>query len=219
MLTFYYHPLSPIARRVWLALLEKQLTFELIEVNLKSGEQHQPEFSALNPFHHVPVLTDGDLTLVESLAILDYLDAKFPERSLSPTAPEAMARMRMVQMVIANELMTKLPLLVADPKAEALSQQLNTAFTFLSAQLGEQPYFGGASLSLADVVAGATLPLMCRLGVSFASYPTLEQWRSHIVQRPAWQQTTPSDAALVQWQRWVGMMVRRRRQQQAKAKQ
>ena len=72
MLKLYYTPLSLNARRVWVALLEKQIAFEAIELNL-DGDQFGPDFLAINPFHRIPVLIDGDLTLVESLAILDYL--------------------------------------------------------------------------------------------------------------------------------------------------
>lgn len=219
MLTFYSHPLSPIARRVWLALLEKELRFELIEVDLKSGEQRRPEFSARNPFHHVPVLIDGDLTLIESLAILDYLDAKYPARSLTPAEPEAIAQMRMVQMIVVNELVTKLPQMVAEPQSDLLAERLKPALVFLATQLGYQDYFGGAALSLADVVAGAALPLMHRLGVSLDGYPTLEQWRSRLMERPAWRHTEPTDEAFAQWKRWVSLMVKRRQQQEARALQ
>lgn len=217
MLTFYYHPLSPIARRVWLALLEKGLDFELVEVNLKDGEQRRPEFSALNPFHRVPVLVDGDLTLIESLAILDYLEAKFPAQPLMPTSPEAIARVRMVQMVVVNELVTKLPRLVVEPQAKLGAAPLEPALALLTDQLGHQDYFGGAALSLADIVAGAALPLMHRLGVPLNGYPALDRWRSRLMQRPAWQQTEPNDKAFAQWKRWIGLMAKR--QQQARALQ
>ncbi|MGF1513656.1 MAG: glutathione S-transferase family protein [Elainellaceae cyanobacterium] len=209
MLTFHYHPLSPIARRVWLALLEKGLDFEPVEVNLKAGENRQPRFSALNPFHHVPVLTDEDLTLIESLAILDYLEAKFPAQPLTPTSPVALAQMRMVQMVTVNELVTQLPRLAADPQPESIPERLSPALGFLASQLAQQNYFGGDGLSLADVVAGAALPLMHRLGVSLDDYPTLDRWRLRLMGRTAWRQTEPSDEAFAQWKRWVGLMVRR----------
>lgn len=48
MLKFYYHPLSPVARRVWLALLEKELPFEQILVNLAKGEQRTSSYLDLN---------------------------------------------------------------------------------------------------------------------------------------------------------------------------
>ncbi len=83
MLKFYYHPLSPISRRVLICLLEKSIEFEPVIVQLNLKEQFQPEFLALNPFHHVPVLVDGDVKLIESIAILDYLDARYPTPRMS----------------------------------------------------------------------------------------------------------------------------------------
>jgi glutathione S-transferase len=101
MIEFYYNPLSPITRRVWIALLEKQLEFEPRLVNL-NGDQFEPDYLALNPFHHVPVIVDGNFRVLESIAILDYLEAKYPNPSLSPTDAETLAKVRMVQMVATN---------------------------------------------------------------------------------------------------------------------
>ncbi|MBF2022554.1 MAG: glutathione S-transferase family protein [Hydrococcus sp. C42_A2020_068] len=47
MLKFYYNPISPIARRVWIVLLEKNIPFESVLVNL-NGDKFQPEFLAIN---------------------------------------------------------------------------------------------------------------------------------------------------------------------------
>ena len=99
MLKLYYHPLSPLARRVWISLLEKKLEFEPIVVNLDRGEQLKPEFLELNPFHHVPILVDEDFRIIESLAIMDYLEAKYPEISLLPSDPKTLAKVKMAQMV------------------------------------------------------------------------------------------------------------------------
>ena len=102
MLKLYYTALSVNSRRVWVALQQKQIAFEPIELNL-GGDQFAPEFSAINPFHRIPVLIDGDLTVVESLAILDYLEAKYPTPALLPTEAKALAIVRMVEMVSLNE--------------------------------------------------------------------------------------------------------------------
>ena len=74
MLKFYYSRLSINARRVWVTLLEKNLEFEPIILKL-NGDQFQPDFLEINPFHHIPVLIDQDLKIFESLAILDYLES------------------------------------------------------------------------------------------------------------------------------------------------
>jgi glutathione S-transferase len=221
MLTFYYHPLSPVARRVWIALLEKDIPVESEIVNLK-GEQFRPEFLAVNPFHHVPVIVDDGLRVLESLAILDYLEAKYPNPSLMPQTPEAIAQMRMVQMVTANELTPKLPALTiasesSEPDVETL-QQVHTIFGFLAEQLGTGDYFGGDRLSLADVTLGAAMPLLHRLGVSFEAHPTLATWFERIVVRESWQTTEPDDAAFNTWKRWMLVMIKRRQQQMARAK-
>lgn len=220
MLTFYYHPLSPVARRVWLALLERQIPFEPVLVDLK-GEQHRPDYLALNPFHHVPVVVDEGVRVLESLAILDYLEAAYPQRPLVPPGAVAIATMRMVQLVTTNELTPKLPaLLVASESADAdgeTLQQLATVLDFLSQQLQGAAYFGGEDISLADITAGATLPLVRRFGFDFADHPAVAAWLDRLMARPAWQQTEPSDDAFAAWKRWMSLMVKRRLRQQQRA--
>ncbi len=213
MPTFYYHPLSPIARRVWLALLEKDIAFTPRIVDLKNRENFQPEYLAIHPFHHVPALVDRDLTLIESFAILDYLDAKFPTRSLSPSEPAMIGQMKMVQLVVANELMPLIPKLILlgdrDGGDGVLRERLDTVLKFLGEQLAGD-YFGGEGLSLADITVGAALPLIRRMGSDLRAYPSLDTWCDRVSARPAWQQTEPSDEDLSAWRRWVNVMVRRR---------
>ena len=93
MLTLYHSPISPNSRRVWITLLEKGLEFELVEIKL-DGEQFKPDFLALNPFHHIPVLVDDGFNVVESLAILDYLEAKYPTPAMLPTDAKDLAMAR-----------------------------------------------------------------------------------------------------------------------------
>jgi glutathione S-transferase len=214
MLTFYYHPLSPIARRVWLALLEKDLPFEPQVIDIRGKQQLGADFLALNPFHHVPVLVDGDVRLIESLAILDYLDRQYPAVVMSPTDPAEFAKMRMVQMVVTNELMPKIIGFALaseeNPLAADTLSAVETCLTFLEQQLNGQQYFGGDRLNLADIIAGATLPLFCHLGLSLQAYPSLHQWHSTITQRPAWQHSQPTDEALQHWLRWIRLQAKKR---------
>ncbi len=219
MLKFYYHPLSPIARRVWWALLEKEIAFEPVIVDLR-GKQFEPDFLAISPFHHVPVLVHNDVRLIESLAILDYLDHQFPQPSLSPTAPAALAQMRMVQMVVTNEVITQLVAVVNaenQPLSIAKKEHLETCFRFLEEQLGEEEYFGGDRLNLADILAGSTVPLFSRLGISLQPYESLFRWQVRITERPSWQQTNPGDDDFQQWQRWIQLQVKRRQRQRPRA--
>jgi glutathione S-transferase len=218
MLTFYYHPLSPIARRVWLALLEKAIPFEPVLVDLKARENLQSHYLALNPFHHVPVVVDGDTQILESFAILDYLEAKFPEPPLSSRDPIAISQMKMVQQVTANELFPQLPHLVtAAPETMGPTDlpHVHTVLTFFTAQLGAATYFGGDHLDLADITAGAVIPLMVQLGFSLRDYPELAAWCDRLTVRPAWQHTTPTNSDLEAWRRWIALMIKRKQRQLA----
>ena len=203
MITLYHTPLSINSRRVWVTLIEKGLEFELKEVNL-TGEQFKPEFLALNSFHHIPVLVDDDNTIIESFAILDYLEAKYPRPALMPLQPEAVARVRMVQMVTLTEMLpATMPLTMKhlfgkdDPEAVAKAYEKTiVVFEFWAQQLGDNDFFGGQQLSLADVVSGTMAAWFPEMGLSLANYPTLATWRQRLMERTAWQQTQVSQAEL-----------------------
>ena len=62
----------------------------------------EPEFVAINPFRRIPVLVDGDSTVVESLAILDYLETKYPAPAMLPKDPKDLAVVGMVESVTVN---------------------------------------------------------------------------------------------------------------------
>jgi glutathione S-transferase len=213
MLKFYYHPLSPIARRVWFMLLEKLIPHQPILVDLAAHQNLEPEFLAINPFHHVPVIVDDDVRIIESLAILDYLEMRYPTPSLMPTEAVAMARMRMVQMVTVNELMPNFLAVINmahEPLSEAVHQRLATSWQFLNDELQDQKYFGGDRLNLGDIVAGATIPLFHRLGESLADYPRLDAWRQRVENRPAWQEIEPDEPSFQRWQRWIQLQIKRK---------
>ncbi|MGK7890936.1 MAG: glutathione S-transferase family protein [Leptolyngbyaceae cyanobacterium] len=221
MLTFYYHPLSPIARRVWIALIENGIDYEPVIVQL-SGDQYKPGYLALNPFHHVPVLVDDGFSIIESIAILDYLELKYPSPSLLPKSPEAIARMRMAQMVSANEIITKVVSLVTKESNptdfDQAIQHVNTALGFLANQLDQSPYFGGEALTLGDVVVAPTIGLMSRLGVSLEEFPHVQGWFERVTERESWQVTEPSDRDFKTWKRFISLTIRRKQKQKEKAK-
>ena len=75
MLKFYYHP-SPNPVKVALFLEEAGLEYEVVPVDTRRGEQHDPGFLVINPNGKTPALVDGDATLFDSNAILLYLAEK-----------------------------------------------------------------------------------------------------------------------------------------------
>ncbi len=201
MLTLYHNLLSANSRRVWITLLEKNLPFELVSLQL-DGDQFQGGFLALNPFHQVPVLVDDGFRVIESLAILDYLEAKYPTPTLLPTTPQDLAIVRMVQQVTINALKTALTPLtyqligVATYESHQLDtakQELDTALKFLEQLLADRPYFGSDSLTLADITASPSVLTCHHLDISLHPYPQLKAWCDRLLQRPAWQVTEPSE--------------------------
>src|SRR5437667_8856279 len=79
----YYHPVSTTSRPIVLFATESGIDLDYQVVDLFTGEQYKPEYSAVNPSHQVPVLEDGDFRLTESSAILKYL----AEKTRSPAYP------------------------------------------------------------------------------------------------------------------------------------
>ena len=67
-------------------------TFEPVAVKLHKGEQNSPEYQAINPRGQVPVLADGDEVITQIMAIIAYIDARFPENAFIPKDPLARAR-------------------------------------------------------------------------------------------------------------------------------
>ncbi len=200
MIKLYQTAISFNSRRVWITLLEKGLEFQLEEVQL-SGQQFQPEFLALNPFHHIPVLVDGDLTVIESLAILDYLEAKYPQPQMLPADPIDLAKVKMVELVTVNELAPALIPLY--PKmlglgegnlaqvAEAL-QKINTNLQFFEDLLDDRPFFGSNTITLAEPVAGTVISYLGAAGIMLDEFPKLQDWLDRLITRPSWSATQAS---------------------------
>jgi glutathione S-transferase len=75
-------------RVIWL-LEEMRLPYELRRVDLLAGVENDPEFLAINPAGFIPALVDGDVTMVESIAIMEYLMARHGPTPLAPAPQDA----------------------------------------------------------------------------------------------------------------------------------
>ncbi len=211
MLRLYYTSRSVYSRPVWIALLEKKLQFELVSLKL-DGDQFQPEFLTINPFNHVPVLEDNGFRVIESLAILDYLEAKYPTPALLPTDAKALAIVRMVEMVAMNELLPVMVDLIRQhkhpQKLQQAKQQVATVLAFFEDLLGSCPYFGGEHLTLAEVVAGTMVPWLPNLGVPLTGYQKLSSWSERLLAREAWATTQLNLEAFEEFKRRVRVLPR-----------
>ena len=105
-LIVYTYWRSSASYRVRLALALKGLAHELRPVHLvrNGGEQHAPEYRSLNPQGLVPTLVHGELVLSQSLAIIEYLDERFPARPLLPAALGGRAQARAIAQLIACDI-------------------------------------------------------------------------------------------------------------------
>jgi glutathione S-transferase len=214
MIKLYQTAISFNSRRVWMTLLEKGLDFETVEVQL-DGQQFQPEFLAMNPFHHIPVLVDGDQTVIESLAILDYLEAKYPQPPMLPTDANDLAKVRMAQLVAVNELaIAMIPLYPkmldlgeGEPTVVAESiAKINTCLKFLDRLLDQRPFFGSDKITLAEAVAAPIIATLSFAQIGLTEFPKLSVWMTNIQQRPAW---SASEASPEQWAALRQMMIDR----------
>lgn len=97
---------SSAAYRVRIALNLKGLDADIIPVDLrKDGGQHrQPGYLAVNPAALVPALADGDFTLGQSMAILEYLEEMHPRPALLPTGARGRARVRAIAQTVACDI-------------------------------------------------------------------------------------------------------------------
>lgn len=95
-LVFYHGHGSPYSWRVWLALEQLRVPYELKELSFSAGDTKKPEFVAINPRHQVPTIVDDGWALWESEAILEYLDERFTggKSVLYPGDARSRARVR-----------------------------------------------------------------------------------------------------------------------------
>src|SRR2546421_10232272 len=100
MIKFYFN-LAPNPTKVALCLEEMALPYEIVPVDTRKGEQHKPEFLAINPNAKVPAIVDGDATVFDSNAILLYLAEK-TGKFLPENTPKARGELLSWLMFVAS---------------------------------------------------------------------------------------------------------------------
>ena len=199
----YSGPLSLFSRKVEIALYEKGIDFERIEVDFTQTEGYQPRHPAVlaaNPKRQVPVLVDGDLTLFDSTVILEYLEDAFPVPALYPAGAADRARCRLVELD-ADEILfadvARLLYRTEPPQAAAARQEARRAegqrgedgirrhYARLDKQLGVNDFFCG-EFTAADIGMFTTVHYAVRLnGPALDPYPALASWYRRIAERPS----------------------------------
>ena len=198
-------PGSPFSRAALATLEEKGARYRVMPV---ASGLRSPQHLSRHPFGCVPVLEHGDFRLYETQAILRYLDRVLPEPALTPADPRRAARMdqamnvndwylfRGVGNVIAFQRIVGPRLMGLTPDEAAIAAAMpkgHTVFNELAALLGEQPYFTGDSLTLADLLLGPQLDFMQKTPeweALTAGHPNLGRWLARLQARPSFLATT-----------------------------
>jgi len=102
-ITFYHSVESTCAQKVRFILAEKKLRWTEIQLNLRKGEQFDPEYLKLNPKAVVPTLIHNENVIRESSVIAEYLDDAFPEPPLRPQDPYEQSIMRLIMKAFDEE--------------------------------------------------------------------------------------------------------------------
>lgn len=104
MIVLHEFLLSSASYRVRIALNLKGLDYSSQSYKLRAGEHRLPDYLALNPAGLVPTLEIDDLRLSQSLAIIDYLDARYPAPPLLPPDPKARAEVLSIALAVACDI-------------------------------------------------------------------------------------------------------------------
>jgi len=154
---------SPNCQRVKVVLAEKNLTYEIVPIDLTKKEQKNPDYLKMNPYGKVPVLTDDATVLYESLIINEYLEEKYPNPPLMPKDPARKAKGRILVdygMAHFDSAYQKLRMELmkeakeqSQPVIDGAKSDLKKLLQRFEDELGEQPYLlGDFSLVDADLI-------------------------------------------------------------------
>ena len=184
MIRLYDYWRSSAAYRVRIALNLKHVAYESQDVGLLEGIQRSPENLARNPQGFVPTLEVDGQPITQSLAIIDYLDALYPDPPMVPRDPLARARVLAQALVITADVhpVNNLRILKrlesqfgADQAAkdEWYRHWIVEGFTALEALAGPGPFLGGDAPNLADLCLVPQMFNARRFAVPLDAFPKL----------------------------------------------
>jgi GSH-dependent disulfide-bond oxidoreductase len=194
MLKFYYSG-APNPTKVALFLEEAGIAYEPIPVDGRKGEQHKPEFLAINPNAKVPAIVDGDVTVFDSNAILLYLAEK-TGKFLPPKGDKARGELLSWLMFVASGVgpYTGQAVHFRNFAPEKIEYAINRYafeaqrhFGILDARLAKQKYMIGDTYTIVDMdVWGWARLIPFALGeAAWAKLPGLKRLVEEINARPA----------------------------------
>jgi maleylacetoacetate isomerase len=181
---------SSAAFRVRIALNLKGLVYESAFIHLRRGDQREAGFLAVNPQGLVPALETDGHTLIQSLAIIEYLDETYPEPSLLPRNPAGRARVRGLAEIVACDIHPLNNLRVLSYLHGPLGQNqqaieswynhwIDSGFRALEPLLADDPRTGdfchGNAPGLADIALVPQVVNAERYNLALSPYPTISR--------------------------------------------
>lgn len=182
--------LSGHCHRVEFFLSLLGLSFEIIDVDLKSGAHKQPAFLAMNPFGQVPVLEDGKCVLGDSNAMLIYLASKYDDGTWLPRDPAAAAHVQQWLSLAAGPIASgpaaaRAATLFGEPHdVERARSIAHALFVVLDKEFDARHFAIGDHPSIADVAGYAYIAHAPEGGVSLDAYPNLRAWLARVAALP-----------------------------------
>jgi len=198
---------SSTSFRVRIALALKGVPYTSVPVNLRTGEQGAASHVRLNPSAGVPVLEDDEITLSQSLAIIDYLDARFPQPRLIPEDHHARAHVLAFSLGIACDIhpvnnLRVLQYLTHELQIDDVQKQAwyrhwvargLAAAEQLLARQGHGRFCFGEAPTLADCCLIPQIFNARRMDCPLEAYPRLMAVHDHCLSLPAFQAAAPAN--------------------------
>ncbi len=199
---------SSAAYRVRIALALKGLSADLVSVHLGKGQQYGEAFSAVSPQNLVPVLEDAGQRMFQSLAIIEYLEERYPEPALLPRDPFERARVRSLALIVACEIhplnnprvlnyVTGKLGASEDQKLEWYHHWVKMGFTALERRLMSEPHTGrfchGDSPGLADCALVPQVANAIRFKVDLSDFPTIRRINDACLALEPFQRAAPQN--------------------------
>jgi glutathione S-transferase len=196
MIKLYTFPPSTNSRKVRIALLEKGLEFERINVDLSKREQKNPEYLRIHPFGQVPALDDEGFVIYDSTVINEYLEDEYPYPALMPKDSEGRARARLLEDyrdTHFNPYCVHIMQEMRKADGERDAQRLDTAkaaiaraFDRIEAELSGKEYLAGP-FSLADIAFMSNFELLDRFAITVdpGKHSKTAAWINRLKARPS----------------------------------
>jgi glutathione S-transferase len=197
MLTVHHLGKSQSERIVWLCE-ELEIAYELKRYTRDPVTMLAPaDYKALHPIGAAPVITDGDLVLAESGAVVDYIIAKFGNGRLALKADHPdfasflywfhFANGTLQANMGRNMILNRLNLAADNPILAAVKARVDRAFDLIDARTREAEYLAGSEFTSADIMMGFSLTTMRYfLPYDLARCPNILGYLARISRRPAY---------------------------------